>query len=200
MILSEEIYMTLGQYLVVRGAIIGSIVLLIVCLLASGSLMTTDAASMDENTAIGTHMQADLTGDCRLNPAYPPAILQWCDVITRAAHANGLQPNLVAAVTLQESGGDPMAYSRSGAVGLMQVMPRDGLASTFNCVNGPCFANRPTIQELQDPAFNVEYGTHLLASLVQKYGSLREALRAYGPADAGYIYADIVLGIYERYK
>jgi len=44
---------------------------------------------------------------------------------------------LIAAVILQESGGDPSAYSSSGAVGLMQVMPRDGIAAEFMCVNGP---------------------------------------------------------------
>ena len=101
---------------------------------------------------------------------------------------------------LQESGGDAMAYSSSGAVGLMQVMPRDGIAASFECINGPCFASRPTIEELQNPEYNVEYGTRMLAGLVNKLGSPREALTAYGPMDAGYSYADRVLAIYENYR
>lgn len=92
-----------------------------------------------------------------------------------------------------------MAYSRSGAVGLMQVMPRDGLAAKFQCVNGPCFASRPTRAELEDPAFNIEYGTRMLAGLYQRLESWRDALRSYGPMDVGYSYADKVLAIYERY-
>jgi soluble lytic murein transglycosylase-like protein len=107
---------------------------------------------------------------------------------------------LIAAVILQESGGNSMAYSSSGAVGLMQVMPRDGLAAQFQCVNGPCFASRPAIAELQDPAYNIEYGTRMLAGLVSRTGEVREALKAYGPMDRGYSYADTVLAIYENYR
>ena len=101
---------------------------------------------------------------------------------------------------LQESGGDQAAISHSGAVGLMQVMPRDGLAAEFMCVNGPCFAARPTTEELQDPAFNVAYGSRMLADLHIKHGSYREALFKYGPMDMGYRYADIVLNIWESYN
>jgi soluble lytic murein transglycosylase-like protein len=101
---------------------------------------------------------------------------------------------------LMESGGDPEAYSSSGAVGLMQVMPRDGLAADFECANGPCFASRPTIEELLQPEFNLEYGTHMLASLITRLGSEREALKAYGPMDVEYSYADRVLAIFERYQ
>jgi len=137
---------------------------------------------------------------CTVNLSYPETILQWCDVITRFATQAELSPNLIAAVILQESGGDATAYSASGAVGLMQVMPRDGLAAAFECVNGPCFTSRPTIEELQDPNFNVEYGTHMLARLIARLGSLREALKAYGPMDMDYSYADRVLAIYERYR
>ena len=106
--------------------------------------------------------------------------------------------DLVAAVILQESGGDPQAYSHSGAVGLMQVMPRDGLATSFMCKNGPCFSDRPTIKELEEPEYNILYGTQLLSKLVQYHGSLREGLKSYGPKDVGYYYADIVLGIYQQ--
>ena len=101
---------------------------------------------------------------------------------------------------LQESGGDSSAYSVSGAVGLMQVMPRDGIAAEFECINGPCFASRPTIEELLEPDFNVEYGSQMLSGLVARQGSFREALKAYGPMDVDYSYADRVLSIYENYR
>ncbi len=101
---------------------------------------------------------------------------------------------------LQESGGNADAYSKSGAVGLMQVMPKDGLAASFQCSGGPCFSARPSMQELYDPEFNISYSTHMMAGLIQKFGDVREALRAYGPMDMGYGYADIVLNIYQRYQ
>jgi len=127
-------------------------------------------------------------------------VRQWCSLIMGAGQTYGLDPHLIAALILQESGGNPTAYSRSGAVGLMQVMPRDGLAASFQCRAGPCFANRPTISELRDPAFNVDYGARLLAANVTRTGSVREALRAYGPNNVGYRYADTVLVIYEAVK
>jgi soluble lytic murein transglycosylase-like protein len=80
------------------------------------------------------------------------------------------------------------------------VMPRDGVAASFECINGPCFASRPTIKELQDPSFNIKYGTYMLVGLIAKLGNLREALKAYGPMDMEYSHADRVLAIYENYR
>lgn len=139
-------------------------------------------------------------GNCSIPSSYPDAILQWCRPIEMYALYYGVDPKLVAAVMLQESGGNPEAYSKSGAVGLMQVMPRDGLAESFMCINGPCFTSRPSTEELFDPHFNIDYGVGLLSGYISKYEDVREGLRAYGPMNMGYDYADIVLAIYTRYQ
>ncbi len=137
---------------------------------------------------------------CSLASSYPTDVSRWCDWIEQNANQFGIDPNLVAALILQESGGNPQAYSRSGAAGLMQVMPRDGIAAGFDCVNGPCFSSRPRTDELLDPQFNIQFGVKMLAGLIQKTGDIREALRAYGPMDVGYSYADLVLSIYQNYR
>lgn len=137
---------------------------------------------------------------CSLSPRFPNEIQQWCPLIERAEQNTGLPASLIASVILQESGGNPSVISSSGAVGLMQVMPCDGIASEFMCVNGPCFASRPNIVELQDPEFNIAYGSQMLADLSAKHGSYREALYKYGPIDMGYRYADIVLNIWSSYN
>ena len=137
---------------------------------------------------------------CPLSQKYPAAILQWCDLIQKYAQENELPGELIAAVMLQESGGAPLSISKSGAVGLLQVMPRDGIAASFQCINGPCFASRPSIAELQDPEYNISFGTRMLAGLVRKYGSNREALKYYGPAGVDYYYADKVLAIFDNYR
>lgn len=152
------------------------------------------------NQGKGTKDDKAFQGKCGLSKKYPGKILQWCDLITRYAKTTNLDADLIAALIWQESGGNPEAYSASGAVGLMQVMPSNGIAASFICKNGPCFANRPTIGELQDPQFNIKYGTSMLAGLVAKYGDIKEALRYYGPRDVGYYYADKVLGIYQNYR
>jgi soluble lytic murein transglycosylase-like protein len=141
------------------------------------------------------------SGECEVSEDFPRAVRRWCGLITQHARQNRLAPDLVAALIWQESGGDPDAYSHSGAVGLMQVMPRDGLATDFICKGQPCFADRPTIRQLKRPSYNISYGTQLLSSLVTEHGgNLREALRQYGPMDVGYYYADTVLALYRTYR
>lgn len=139
-------------------------------------------------------------GECRVSQEFPHKVLRWCGWITQFADQYDLPPDLVAAVIWQESGGNPSAISTSGAVGLMQVMPRDGRAAEFTCPEGPCFQYRPTTSELLKPRFNIQYGARMLRDLRQSAdGDLREALYRYGPIDMGYRYADIVLGLYQEY-
>ncbi len=161
----------------------------------------------DENQAVqDTDPQAEVVDvstnqeqACEVDTRYPDSVRQWCGLITEYSDKNGLDPDLIAALIWQESGGNPVAYSKSGAVGLMQVMPRDGISASFQCPNGPCFKNRPSIEELKDPEFNIAYGTGMLSRLQQNHGNLREALKSYGPMDVGYYYADIVLNLKAKY-
>jgi soluble lytic murein transglycosylase-like protein len=139
------------------------------------------------------------TGNEAVDPHWQD-IRRWCSSIMQASQNHGIDPYLITAVMLMESGGQPEVISRSGAVGLMQVMPRDGIAADFQCPAGPCFANRPSIDELKNPAFNIDYGVGLLAANNTRTGSMREALRSYGPYNVGYTYADRVLRLYETIK
>jgi len=136
----------------------------------------------------------------RLSLEFPNSIQKWKDIIEQNSIKYNLDANLIASVIFQESGGNPFAYSSSGAVGLMQIMPRDGVAAGFICNGIPCFQSRPSIQELNDPQFNIEYGAKMLKDLFNNYGNWHEALRIYGPMDVGYDYADLVLQIQKRYQ
>ena len=128
-------------------------------------------------------------------------VISYCQEITSASEQYGIAPEVIAAIILIESGGDAYAISSSGATGLMQIMPSDGVASTFNCINGPCFSDRPKTVELLDPEFNINFGAKLLASYISNYGDLREGLFHYGPLDVGYEgYADKVLLLAEHIK
>jgi len=140
------------------------------------------------------------TSKKQLSAKYPQSIQEWQEEIEYSAGQHKLDPNLIAAVMLQESGGQSTVISASGAVGLMQIMPRDGIASKFICDDHPCFMNRPSINELLNPDFNIDFGTRLLSGLLKTSGSTRNALKAYGPMDVGFYYADIVLSIYSSYK
>jgi soluble lytic murein transglycosylase-like protein len=61
--------------------------------------------------------------DRMLSPVFRPEVLFWADAIVAWAAAAGVDPDLAAVVMQIESCGDPGATSRSGAMGLFQVMP-----------------------------------------------------------------------------
>jgi hypothetical protein len=166
----------------------------------SEELSTSNPEVSIQNESVQEKIEGEGRGDqakCKISKSFPQDVRQWCAQIMRHSANNNLDPGLIAALIWQESGGNPTAYSKSGAVGLMQVMPRDGIAASFQCINGPCFTNRPTISELEKPNFNIKYGTGMLAGLLHKYGNIREALKYYGPMNVDYYYADKVLGIFQ---
>ena len=194
--------MRLGPWLVIRGLIFGNLIVILLTSVLSANasvpaaIEVVEAAPAVEQTLSESPQAA---GECAVSTDFPESIRQWCEIITRNAGGYGLPADLVAALIWQESGGNTQAYSHSGAVGLMQVMPRDGIAATFTCANGPCFASRPPSDQLRDPEYNVAYGTRMLAELLERHGNLRDALKAYGPMDRGYAYADKVLALYRQY-
>jgi hypothetical protein len=92
--------------------------------------------------------------------------------LERAARQAGVDPRLVLAVVMEESGGDPSATSPKGAQGLMQLMP--GTA-------GELGVERP-----YEPAANLQGGATYLARMLERFdGRLDAALAAYnaGPGN-----------------
>ncbi|KWT91076.1 lytic transglycosylase domain-containing protein [Candidatus Magnetominusculus xianensis] len=86
--------------------------------------------------------------------------------INESASNYGLDPALIKAVIVAESGGNAKARSRSGARGLMQLMPATarglGVANSY------------------DPKQNIDGGSRYLRQLLDKYdGNVHQALAAY---------------------
>ena len=91
-------------------------------------------------------------------------------IVRDAAARHQVDPALVKAVISTESGWNPQAVSRKGAVGLMQLIP--GTAQRFG-VGNPF-----------DPAQNVEGGTTYLKALLDRYnGDLSKTLAAYNAGE-----------------
>jgi soluble lytic murein transglycosylase-like protein len=92
-------------------------------------------------------------------------------LIERHAVTHGVRPELVRAVIQVESGFNPRARSRKGALGLMQLMPRT--------------AADLGVEDPLDPAENIRGGVSYLRQLLDLYAGDEElALAAYnaGPA------------------
>jgi soluble lytic murein transglycosylase-like protein len=91
--------------------------------------------------------------------------------ITRAAGAANVQAELVRAVIVVESGFNPRAISRRGAIGLMQLLP--STARRYGAFNA------------FDPEQNIRAGAHYLADLIARYGKdkLELVLAAYNAGE-----------------
>ena len=105
----------------------------------------------------------------------------FSDIVLKEAGRNAIDPFLVAAVMRQESIFDPDAVSRSGAIGLMQIMP----------FTGRTIAQQLDEQFVQDslsiPQTNIRYGAYYLKSLLNQFkGNTVLALASYngGPPRA----------------
>jgi hypothetical protein len=83
-----------------------------------GSLPSAGQAGPNEISA-----QLPSTSSGKISPIFTPEIQHWADSIVKWSAVANVDPNLAAAVMQIESCGDPRATSRSGAIGLFQVMP-----------------------------------------------------------------------------
>lgn len=129
---------------------------------------------------IDSFQRPDLPGDYEFIPGtVAENVQQWCPLIRKYSLENNLDPALIAALITVESGGKPDAISFQGAVGLMQIMPKD---NTKTNQFDHFFTDRPTTAQLLHPEFNIKYGTSLLAGLISRWGSIELGVYRYGPA------------------
>jgi soluble lytic murein transglycosylase-like protein len=89
-------------------------------------------------------------------------------MLRRAAEVNKLDEKVLIAVVQKESRFNADAVSRSGAVGLMQFMPRTAAGLGLN------------VEQLYDPKTSIDYGAAYLSKSLENYGgNIDLALTAY---------------------
>jgi soluble lytic murein transglycosylase-like protein len=138
------------------------------------------ASSLDEHGKL-VFVNADspsAKGGSNMSGGPAPSRLVWAAeppdrlkrIVQEVAERHKVDPALVNAVISTESGWNPQARSRKGAVGLMQLIP--GTAQRFGAGNP------------YDPAQNVEAGTAYLKALLDRYdGDLTRSLAAYNAGE-----------------
>jgi len=92
-------------------------------------------------------------------------------IVAEAADKHGVDSDFIQSVIRQESGGNPVAVSRAGAQGLMQLMPSTAV--------------QLGVKDSFSPEQNVHGGAQYLRELLERYnGDAVKALAAYnaGPA------------------
>jgi len=110
----------------------------------------------------------------RSGDPYDPALLaraaHYDAIIEAAAESAGVEPNLLRAVIVVESGFNSRAVSNRGAVGLMQLMP--ATAARFGVSNR------------YDPGQNVRGGALYLGFLIKRFDrNVRLALAAFNAGE-----------------
>ena len=128
-------------------------------------------------------------------------IQKYSAIIDTAAKAYGVDASLVHAVISAESGYNPYALSRAGAMGLMQLMPET--------------ARRYGVQNMMDPVENIHGGVRYLRDLLTMFkGRLDLAIAAYNAGENAVIrsghrvppysetrmYVPKVLGFYKNFR
>jgi soluble lytic murein transglycosylase len=86
----------------------------------------------------------------------------------------GYAPELIVSLIMTESSFYRWAYSRKGAIGLMQIEPLTGQEMAE--INQMPLRS---VKSLYDPQLNIKLGIQYLALLHQRFGDLRLALTAY---------------------
>jgi soluble lytic murein transglycosylase-like protein len=83
----------------------------------------------------------------------PKTVDHWRDGLERLGATNNVDPELLAIIVLVESGGNPTAKSKSGALGLMQIIPLTGkhIATERKLPEQPK-------EKLTDPDYNLDFG------------------------------------------
>jgi len=95
---------------------------------------------------------------------------QYDSIIEHAAVSSAVEPNLLRAVIVVESGFNSRAVSKRGAVGLMQLMPAT--------------ATRYGVSNPYDARQNVHAGARYLKFLIDRFGhDVRLALAAYNAGE-----------------
>jgi soluble lytic murein transglycosylase-like protein len=95
---------------------------------------------------------------------------QYDSIIEHAAVSASVEPNLLRAVIVVESGFNSRALSKRGAMGLMQLMPAT--------------AQRFGVSNAYDPRQNVHAGARYLKFLMDRFGQdVRLALAAYNAGE-----------------
>ena len=164
---------------------------------ASGSLTFSNVAETSSRSITSTQLEEQARVASWLARRYHianNASEMLVDVAYKAASEQRIDPLLVLAVMAIESRFNPLAESRVGAKGLMQVLPK---------ANGDKFHAHGGLDAVLNPVANIQVGAKILKDLIRRGGSVEAGLKLYvgaGNMTSDQGYGNKVLQEHERLK
>ncbi len=152
-------------------------------------------------TRVKYRASAEYSTKVSVPSAYLLAPDRYGPLVEKAAREHQIDKALLKAVITAESGYDPYAISRKGAIGLMQLTPET--------------ARRYGVRNLYDPAENIRGGAQYLRDLMRRfnnnlfltlaaYNAGEDAIVRYGnrvpPYRETLLYVPRVMDLYQRYR
>jgi soluble lytic murein transglycosylase-like protein len=140
-----------------------------------GVMHFTNIASLDNRYKLlrkedGSPIQPGTSYNAKVFMPSQEDIEKYGSIVKSASKAYGVDASLVHAVISAESAYNPLAVSRTGAMGLMQLMPDT--------------ARRYGVQNMMDPAENIHGGVRYLRDLLAMFkGRVDLAVAAYNAGE-----------------
>jgi soluble lytic murein transglycosylase-like protein len=110
-----------------------------------------------------------------LLPALALTLALACAKPVHHEPARRIDPAIIEAIVVVESGGNPRAIGQGGTIGLCQILPATGHSLGY------------TREELFDPVKNREAAEKYLTLLLDRFGDLTLALQAYNCGTVKYM-------------
>jgi len=142
---------------------------------ANGRLYITDK-KLDDSYKLVSIFNPKPTANLRVEGAYKPEayaknVSEYLPHIEDAAKQHQIDPHLLRAIVDTESAFDPKAYSKTGAVGLMQLMPKT--------------AKGLGVKNSWNPKENVQGGARYFRQLLDRFNqNIKLSLAAYNAGES----------------
>jgi len=146
------------------------ILVAVILLLAGLTLLTNVDKSIPTGAAVSCNDEILTPASESVFETYSSKIFSYDTHVEKYSELYGVDADLVRAVMIQESRGDPKALSEANAHGLMQIVPKYHLYGSNPTCNA-CGAYKES--DLMDPEKNICCGTKVLSDSFKRSGSTK---------------------------